>query len=132
MHARRNVSCASCHSVHESEVDRDVEDQERRGNLLLLPQDAARPDEPDVAPPGARGEDGCASCHNPHEGNTPKMLKAETATELCYSCHTEKRGPFLFEHAPVREDCATCHNPHGSNHMRMLNQKMPNLCWTAT
>ena len=33
------------------------------------------------------------------------MIKADSVNELCYTCHTEKRGPFLFEHAPVREDC---------------------------
>jgi DmsE family decaheme c-type cytochrome len=51
--------------------------------------------------------------------------------ELCYTCHTEKRGPFLFEHAPVREECSSCHDPHGSNHQRLLLAKMPNLCWNC-
>jgi len=74
---------------------------------------------------------GCSSCHNPHEGNTPKMIAADSVNELCYKCHTEKRGPFLFEHAPVREDCVSCHEPHGSNHKRLLAQKAPNLCWSC-
>ena len=26
----------------------------------------------------------------------------------------EKRGPFLWEHAPVVENCTNCHTPHGS------------------
>ena len=58
-------------------------------------------------------------------------LKAESVNELCYSCHAEKRGPFLFEHAPVREDCVSCHEPHGTNHKRLLVQKLPNLCWNC-
>jgi DmsE family decaheme c-type cytochrome len=81
--------------------------------------------------PVREGKMACASCHNPHEGTRPKMVKADSVNELCYTCHTEKRGPFLFEHAPVREDCVTCHEPHGSNQGRMLAQKAPNLCWNC-
>ena len=66
--------------------------------------------------PVREGKMGCASCHNPHDGNRPKMIKADSVNELCYTCHAEKRGPFLFEHAPVREDCVSCHEPHGTNH----------------
>jgi DmsE family decaheme c-type cytochrome len=70
----------------------------------------------------------CTSCHNPHDGTRPKMIKADWANELCYQCHTEKRGPFLWEHGPVRENCLNCHNPHGSNHDKMLVARLPWLC----
>ena len=41
--------------------------------------------------------------------------------EPCLKCHQEKRGPFVFEHAPVRvEGCETCHYPHGSMNSRLL------------
>jgi DmsE family decaheme c-type cytochrome len=56
------------------------------------------------------------------------MIKAASVNEQCYTCHTEKRGPFLWEHAPVRENCLNCHNPHGSNHDKLLVAKMPYLC----
>jgi DmsE family decaheme c-type cytochrome len=81
--------------------------------------------------PVREGKMGCVSCHNPHEGNKPKMLKAESVNDLCFTCHTEKRGPYLFEHAPVREDCISCHDVHGSNHQRLLIQKAPMLCWNC-
>jgi DmsE family decaheme c-type cytochrome len=48
--------------------------------------------------------------------------------DTCYTCHTEKRGPFLWEHAPVRENCANCHDAHGSNHDKLLVAKQPFLC----
>ena len=33
----------------------------------------------------------------------------------------DKRGPFTFEHPPVRvEGCETCHYPHGSTNTRLL------------
>jgi DmsE family decaheme c-type cytochrome len=78
--------------------------------------------------PVREGLMGCESCHNPHDGSTPKMIRADWTNELCYQCHTEKRGPFLWEHAPVREDCLNCHNPHGSNHDKLLQAKLPYLC----
>ncbi len=78
--------------------------------------------------PVREGKMTCASCHNPHDGSRPKLLKADSINELCYKCHTEKRGPFLYEHGPVREDCATCHEPHGSNQDRLLVAKSPFLC----
>lgn len=69
----------------------------------------------------------CASCHAAH-GRTPGLLKKNTVNETCYTCHTEKRGPFVWEHAPVRESCANCHTPHGSNQRNLLVSKNPFLC----
>jgi DmsE family decaheme c-type cytochrome len=48
--------------------------------------------------------------------------------EVCFTCHAEKRGPFLFEHAPVRDSCVNCHTPHGSNHEKLLVTARPLLC----
>jgi DmsE family decaheme c-type cytochrome len=70
----------------------------------------------------------CVDCHNPHGTATPHNLKAQTANELCISCHSDKRGPFLWEHAPVREACLNCHDPHGSNNPQVLAAKTPFLC----
>ena len=70
----------------------------------------------------------CTQCHDQHGGSGPKMMKADTANELCFKCHAEKRGPFLWEHPPVAENCLTCHVPHGSNHGKLLSSKPPLLC----
>ena len=130
MHSRRNVACTSCHSVHspksvtgQLKTKTDMETcvtchKAERAKLSRTSHHPVR-----------EGKMGCSSCHNPHDGSRPKMLKAESVSDLCYTCHAEKRGPFLFEHAPVREDCVSCHDAHGSNHKRMLVQKAPNLCW---
>ena len=77
--------------------------------------------------PVREGRMDCASCHNTH-GSTPGLLIKNTVSETCYSCHTEKRGPFVWEHAPVRESCATCHAPHGSNNRNLLTGKDAFLC----
>jgi DmsE family decaheme c-type cytochrome len=70
----------------------------------------------------------CTQCHDQHGGSGPKMVKADTVSELCLTCHSEKRGPFLWEHPPVAENCLTCHVPHGSNHGKLLSSKPPLLC----
>lgn len=132
MHARRNVACTSCHAVHnpksvnaqlktrvDSETCYSCHKSERAKSMRTSHH------------PVREGKLACSSCHNPHDGSRPKMLRADSVNELCYQCHTEKRGPFLFEHAPVREDCVSCHEPHGSNHRRLLINKMPNLCWNC-
>jgi DmsE family decaheme c-type cytochrome len=75
----------------------------------------------------AQGENVCATCHEPH-GSTRKMMKRESLNETCYQCHTEMRGPFLWDHAPAREDCSTCHKAHGSNNTNLLKQRAPMLC----
>ena len=58
----------------------------------------------------------CSDCHNPHGtpppswsmGQRPRMVEqVATNEEACMKCHSDKRGPFVFEHAPVRfEGCA--------------------------
>jgi DmsE family decaheme c-type cytochrome len=71
----------------------------------------------------------CSNCHNPHGTATEAMLKENSVNDNCYRCHAEKRGPFLFEHAPVRENCLSCHDPHGSNNEYMLKVSRPRLCF---
>jgi DmsE family decaheme c-type cytochrome len=77
--------------------------------------------------PVREGRMDCASCHNPH-GSTPGLLVKSTLNDTCYTCHAEKRGPFIWEHEPTRESCANCHTPHGSNQRSLLTSKDPFLC----
>ena len=55
--------------------------------------------------PLREGKITCSDCHNPHGSATEALLKDDSINDTCYKCHAEKRGPFLFEHAPVRENC---------------------------
>jgi DmsE family decaheme c-type cytochrome len=66
----------------------------------------------------------CTSCHNAHGGFEAKQQKlAVGADASCVKCHSNKQGPFAFEHAPLKtEGCATCHTPHGSSNAKMLNR----------
>ena len=129
MHARRNVACTTCHSVHDYKSEKAQLKTTTDTETCFTCHKSERAKSMRTSHhPVREGKMGCASCHNPHDGPRPKMLKADSVNELCYKCHTEKRGPFLYEHAPVREDCATCHDPHGSNHERLLVAKPPFLC----
>ena len=58
----------------------------------------------------------------------PALLTRPTLNQTCYTCHAEKRGPFLWEHAPVAEDCSNCHTPHGSVNPALLLSRPPLLC----
>ena len=69
----------------------------------------------------------CTDCHDPHGTFSNHQLRT-TADQnmICTKCHTETRGPFVFEHAAVKaEGCVGCHTPHGSQNARLLN--VPNI-----
>jgi DmsE family decaheme c-type cytochrome len=78
--------------------------------------------------PLREGKMTCSDCHNPHGSATEAMLRQDSINDNCYKCHAEKRGPFLFEHLPVRENCDNCHDPHGSVNEAMLKLSRPRLC----
>lgn len=78
--------------------------------------------------PFREGKVTCSSCHNPHGSPNPKQLIASTVNETCYSCHAERRGPFLWEHPPVMENCMNCHEAHGSTNTQLLKVRTPRLC----
>jgi DmsE family decaheme c-type cytochrome len=143
-HKKNGVACTDCHKLHQ---------QPGPGSTIAL----AKPN-PTVGPyqttqrqlqyetcttchkeirtqllkpshhPIIEGKLACTDCHNPHGALSEKMVNAESIPQLCTTCHTEKRGPFVWGHPPVEENCLTCHNPHGSNHVRLLAERPPNVC----
>ncbi len=64
----------------------------------------------------------CSDCHNAHGGFEAKQTKLAIGGDAaCIKCHTDKQGPFVFEHAPLKtEGCASCHTPHGSSNPKLL------------
>lgn len=68
------------------------------------------------------GEMNCSDCHNPHGGFETKQTRLSIGADTgCLKCHTDKQGPFVFEHAPVKvEGCTICHTPHGSSNPKLL------------
>jgi DmsE family decaheme c-type cytochrome len=74
----------------------------------------------------------CVDCHNQH-GPSARAQLGGFKQEMCYKCHTDKQGPFLYEHLGVRiERCSTCHDPHGSVNRHLLHyQSVADLCFTC-
>lgn len=127
MHEEEEVACASCHKVH-AEQD-PVFDALAQQEVCFTCHPRTRSESySNSSHPLRFGEMTCSDCHNPHDGNNEALLIRSTINDTCYTCHAEKRGPFLWEHAPVTEDCTLCHNPHGSNHAALLKQRSPLLC----
>ncbi|MCB1034783.1 MAG: DmsE family decaheme c-type cytochrome [Acidobacteria bacterium] len=128
-HQRRGVTCIDCHSVHEAPPpDSMVNTSLRRDTCYECHKDVRSEMQKVSHHPVREGKMTCVSCHDPHGTLTKGNLKAVSANELCYDCHTEKRGPFLWEHPPVRENCLNCHTPHGSNHLKLQSTSVPYLC----
>ena len=128
-HDTRDVACTGCHRV--------MEDHSPRGQLVksteietcgTCHQQKRAAQLRSSHMPLREGKMSCSSCHNPHGTVTPALLTENSPNDNCFRCHTEKRGPFLWQHAPVVENCASCHDPHGSNHERMLKVAKPRLC----
>lgn len=73
----------------------------------------------------------CSDCHNPHGGFELKQTRLATGSDAaCVKCHTEKQGPFVYEHGPVKvEGCSSCHTPHGASNPKLLKRnQMFQLC----
>jgi DmsE family decaheme c-type cytochrome len=130
MHDARNLSCITCHSIHSP---KSATAQLKTVSVMETCASCHKTETAKLQRSGhmplREGKMDCTSCHDPHGSTNVRMLKVGNwVNETCVSCHTEKRGPFLWDHAPVREACNTCHDPHGSNNDRMLVAKLPMLC----
>jgi len=126
-HARNQVACVSCHSMHKPppEVALSKAAAANQQCATCHASEAAsfqRPFGHKLANGTGHGAMSCLDCHNPHGGFPKSGLRSFAASEPgCLRCHGDKRGPFAFEHAPVRlEGCASCHVPHGASNPRML------------
>lgn len=138
-HDSEGLTCAGCHTIH---VGEDA------GGDPILSKNVGRRRGPNSqaevcfgchprqramsyrisAHPIRYGQMSCTDCHSPHGSAGPRQLVKPTLNETCYRCHAEKRGPFLWEHAPAREDCSNCHTVHGSNHPPLLRSRAVWLC----
>jgi DmsE family decaheme c-type cytochrome len=129
-HDARNLSCITCHSVHNPRsATAQLKTTTETELCATCHRVQAAKTQRAAHMPLAEGKMECATCHNPHGSTNVRLLRVGNwINESCVSCHTEKRGPFLFEHAAGRESCVSCHDPHGSSNDRMLVAKLPMLC----
>ena len=128
-HDTRGLMCTNCHTVMKNvsrkfqlrtafEADTCFQcHKDRRAQLFRASHMPLR-----------EGKITCSDCHNPHGAFTEALLRENSVNDNCYKCHAEKRGPFLFEHMPVRENCLNCHEAHGSTNEYSLKMPRPRLC----
>jgi DmsE family decaheme c-type cytochrome len=132
VHEARKLACTTCHSVHQpkSTAHQLVAATETQLCAKCHRVQVAKTERAVAHMPVREGKMACSTCHNPHGSiNNVKALRTgSSVAESCTACHTEMRGPVLWEHTPVRENCATCHDPHGSSNDRMLVVRQPMLC----
>lgn len=126
-HETADISCASCHVSHavkDQVLERKSQAKTCYGCHTEQRADAHRRSRHPVT----EGKVTCSDCHNSHGAFGPGLLREASVNDTCYTCHAEKRGPFLWEHAPVSDDCSNCHTPHGSNLSSLLTARTPWLC----
>jgi DmsE family decaheme c-type cytochrome len=129
-HTLNDVACTSCHSIHHSPTPKFLL-AKKQSELCYSCHTTQRAQF--SMPSKHRVNEGviqCTDCHNPHGSfeatwkmaQQPRMVDQQLNTEQpCIRCHTDKRGPFVYEHPSVRvEGCATCHNPHGAMNAKLL------------
>jgi DmsE family decaheme c-type cytochrome len=126
-HQARDVACSSCHTVHDGHDK--VRDKATQPEVCFNCHKEQRTqiNKPSHHPI-PEGKMACSDCHNPHGSVAPKLMKRDSVNETCYTCHMEKRGPFVHNHEPVSEDCGNCHNPHGTTAENLLKARPPFLC----
>jgi DmsE family decaheme c-type cytochrome len=125
-HKIEGISCDNCHTIH-SGTPKSL--KAPQPDLCNFCHKRVRAQQKRTSHhPIREGKIKCTDCHEQHGGFGPTQLKGDSVNELCYQCHAEKRGPFMWPHPPVDENCLNCHVPHGSNHNKLLNSRIPQLC----
>ncbi len=130
-HPKNNVGCTTCHSIHASRVGHNLLVSAPPalcyGCHLDAQADFSKPEHHRVN----EGLMSCTDCHNPHGSFLPHNQRASAwQGPVCTTCHMDTAGPFMFEHAPMKEQgCVACHNPHGSANPHLLRRPQVNqLC----
>jgi len=125
-HENDDLACSSCHNIHGE--DTVLERTTQAEVCFQCHRDIRAQTYRASTHPVRAGKVICSDCHDAHGSAGPGALRKNGINDTCYTCHAEKRGPFLWEHYPVTEDCTLCHTPHGSSHEPLLNRQGPQLC----
>jgi DmsE family decaheme c-type cytochrome len=129
IHTQNNVSCISCHSPHKSQTKEFLLTKAQPELCYACHLQKKAEFEMPFHHRVNEGLVQCSDCHNPHGTVGPKQVRSSaTQDAVCFTCHADKQGPFVFEHKPVKiEGCASCHIPHGGANAHMLRVSNVNL-----
>ncbi len=156
VHATADVGCVDCHRFHGSDDDPFMLQKPivKVSNLAGFRYDANHPTTSQAingtclnchAAQAAQArlrshhpmlEDrvSCTDCHEVHRSTNPALMPVnKSMSAVCTKCHTNIRGPFVYEHEPTRtgglgESCLTCHQPHGSPNQKLLITNSHDMC----
>src|SRR5580704_2783138 len=129
IHTQNDVSCISCHSPHHAQTKEFLltKKQPQLCYSCHLQQKSQF-----EMPFHHRVNEGlvqCSDCHNVHGTVGPKQVRTSSSQDaVCFTCHTDKEGPFVYEHAAVKiNGCPACHVVHGGPNAHMLKLSNVNL-----
>jgi DmsE family decaheme c-type cytochrome len=130
-HAKQGLDCADCHSVHKASMTTQLL-KGRSSDICMSchTEQKAQFSKPFHHPVKEKAME-CNDCHEAHSGIDRNQVKlSRGGQEVCLNCHTEKKGPFVFEHEAIRlRGCEGCHETHGSVNSKMLvRSNVASLC----
>jgi DmsE family decaheme c-type cytochrome len=128
-HLQNNVGCTDCHSPHHAKESQRLMKEKQPLLCYGCHQDKKQQFNRPFHHRVNEGLVQCSDCHNPHGGFLTRQLRATASQDVvCFKCHSDKAGPFVFEHHAVKiEGCVACHTPHGSSNPRLLKRSQVNL-----
>jgi len=131
-HGKGSLDCTTCHVMHSEKTLPSLLETSPTKSCFTCHEDVFSLFQLNERHRLQEGIMGCSTCHNPHEPATRERL-AGFKHESCLKCHTDKGGPFLYEHGASRiEGCRTCHEVHGTPNRHMLtHQSTSDLCFSC-
>ena len=133
-HFQEGVNCSGCHTIN---TKNDRPEQLKKGSINATCNQCHSLEMASFSSisshPIKSGGITCVDCHNYFSAvNNRSTTDSENRT--CYRCHSEKEGPFIFEHDATRyyglEDggCLNCHKAHGSPFQYLLKEPDIQMC----
>jgi len=131
-HGKSSMDCTACHTSHTKTPYPALLKTSSTKNCMVCHGDVFSLFQLNERHRLQEGIMSCTTCHDPHESSARERL-AGFKHESCLKCHTDKGGPFVFEHGASRvEGCSSCHDVHGSPHRHMLTHRSTSdLCFSC-
>ncbi len=133
-HRLSAVGCNDCHQMHGTRLAQNLLKGKETDLCFSCHQDVKSKFYLPTRHKVLEGAVKCSDCHTPHGTRTRASLRTGSrfnfSMDLCFKCHPEKRGPWVFEHPSVKvEGCSACHVPHGSpNRFLLIRPQVRTVC----
>lgn len=131
-HGKASLDCTTCHVMHSEKTNPSLLQASATKSCFKCHEDIFSQFQLNERHRLQEGILDCTTCHDPHVPAERERLGG-FKHESCLRCHTDKGGPFLYEHLSSRiEGCSACHEVHGSPNRHMLtHQSISDLCFSC-